>query len=48
MFVRALAMRQKARAVTTKIDTNSHESAVDHREHETSSLSCQKDSDFQR
>ena len=43
MFVRALAMRLKlARAVTTKIDINSHKSAVDHRARETSSLSCQK------
>ena len=42
MFVRMFAMRLKARAVTTKIDTNSHKSAVDHRERETSSLSYQK------
>ena len=42
MFVRALAMRLKARAVATKIDTNSHKSAVDHRARKTSSLSCQK------
>jgi hypothetical protein len=42
MFVRALAMRLKARAVTTKIDINSHKSAVDHRARETSSVSCQK------
>ena len=42
MFVRMFVMRLKARAVTTKIDTNSHKSAVDHRERETSSLSYQK------
>ena len=48
MFVRALAMRLKARAVTTKIDTNSHKSAVDHRARETSSLSCQKACGIQR
>ena len=50
MFVRALAMRLKARAVTTKskIDTNSHKSAVDHRARETSSLSCQKTCGIQR
>ena len=48
MFVRMFAMRLKARAVTTKIDTNSHKSAVDHRARETSSLSYQKALRFQR